>query len=268
MVPYLVTCMAFIILSAVKNIVVGRTGEIIKEMLLWGYAGLYGSGNPYTEPFYIKSIGAIWFLPAMLWACTIYNMLMDKRWCLGGVIILAVIGYTTVKYIYLPWSIQSAMLALVFIHAGQWFRKRGFLENNNLLWLIAAIILWLGCMYIGCGRFYLVGNYSQHLLTDIVGGIAGSFVVLKMSQAIEYLPRLGSALGWFGRNSLIVLCVHLTELTFFPWNRLWNKIGILGGILTIALTIFGKLVWAIMGVWIILIIKNRFDHSILRRQLS
>ena len=64
LIPYGVTALAMTICGAVSNVIFGNgesTGKVIVE---WLYAAVYGAGDPYTEPFYIKSIGGIWFLLA------------------------------------------------------------------------------------------------------------------------------------------------------------------------------------------------------------
>lgn len=217
LVPYLLTCMAIMILSALKDLLLGRTEEMFHNLLLWAYAGFYGSGNPYSQPFYVKPIGAIWFLLAMFWSVIIYNSIMNRKYCSVWVLVLALVGYLSVRYIYLPWSIQSALLALVFVHAGHWFRIKNLsLAPHNISGTAAVFFLWLLCMYVDKGRFYIVGNYSQNLVIDIIGGISGTSLVLFLSQCMERIPLISSGLRWFGRNSLAVLCLHLIELTCIP----------------------------------------------------
>ena len=92
LVPYLLTCMAIMILSALKDLLLGRTEEMFHNLLLWAYAGFYGSGNPYSQPFYVKPIGAIWFLLAMFWSVIIYNSIMNRKYCSVWVLVLALAG--------------------------------------------------------------------------------------------------------------------------------------------------------------------------------
>ncbi len=255
-VPYMATCVSIIFLAALSAVLTGRTSDIGKEVLSWSYAALYGSGNTYTQPFYIKAIGAIWFLPAMFWASILYGVLIDKKWCLLGVILLALIGYWTVRYVYLPWSIQSAMLALVFVCAGRGLRiKKQILERPKIWWPVAAFVLWAVCLYLDRGRFYLVGNYSEDLLVDISGGAAGSYLVLVSAQMFEKLPKIDASLKWFGRYSLIILCFHVVELTFVPWKEIWAMAGIERGLISGCLTFLGKVVWCSLGVCLVLRVR-------------
>ncbi len=252
LIPYFLTCLAIAGVSIVKDLLLGRTEELAHNLLLWCYAGFYGSGNPYSHPFYVKAIGAIWFLFAMFWSVVIYNGIMDRKGCSVWVLVLSLAGYFSAKYIYLPWSIQSAMLALVFIHAGHYCRIRQLpLTPPHPIWTASALLLWLFCIYVDKGRFYIVGNYSQNLVIDIAGGIAGTFLVLVLSQIIERIPLVSSGFQWFGRHSLVILCLHLVELTFLPWKTLLERIGITNIIVIGGLAVTGKLVWCITGVLII-----------------
>lgn len=251
LIPYFLTCLAIVGLSAAKDFLWGRTDELAQNALLWCYAGFYGSGNSYSHPFYVKAIGAIWFLFAMFWSIIIYSSIMDHKGCSVLVLVLSLAGYFSAKYIYLPWSIQSAMLALVFIHVGHYCRVKPLPLTPHPIWTVSALFLWLFCMYVDKGRFYIVGNYSQNLVIDIIGGIAGTFLVLILSQAIEQIPLVSSGLQWFGRHSLVILCLHLVELTFLPWQTALEHLGITNIVLIGGLAVIGKLVWCIAGVLVI-----------------
>lgn len=248
LVPYIATCIAVILCSAIKDIFAGNFQELINHIILWCYAAFYGSGNSYTAPFFVKAIGAIWFLPAMFWAILIYNLIADKKWSALWVACIAGLGYVSVNYVYLPWSIQSAMLAIVFIHTGYYFRKKNYFETMHIWSVTTALLLWGSCIYIDRGRFYLVGNYSEHLLVDIIGSIAGTYLVVGFSKIIQRFSMVSFALKWFGKYSLIVLCFHLIELTFIPWKDWLESAGITNILLIGGIAVAGKLIWCTTGV--------------------
>lgn len=54
---------------------------------------------------------------------------------------------------------------------------------------------------------------------DMVSSVLISYSVICIAYMISYKTRiLKSALCFCGRNSLIILCFHLLELSMFPWN--------------------------------------------------
>lgn len=259
LIPYCITCLTVICLVFIKDMLLDKN-DIIQDVLDWLYAAIYGSGNNYVSPFYIKSIGAIWFLLAMLIAQVLYNYFMDKQYCLLVVLICVAFGFVTVKFIYLPWSIQSAMFALIFIHIGNEMKQRNLFENQNSKRLLLALFIWLICMYVDKGQFYLVGNYSKNIFVDILGGVAGSYFIIGCSKGIVKIKGLGFALRKLGENSLIILCLHLVELNLLPWEKLWTFLGLLPSDLTLILTIVVKMIWCVAGtifILKILVIKNK-----------
>lgn len=263
-VPYIFTCLIIVVLAFVKDMIMGEYGSVIQDILSWLYAAIYGSGNNYTTPFYIKSIGAIWFLLAMFFAQVMYNFLLDKKYCIVAILLCVIFGFITVRYVYLPWSIQSGMFALVFVHTGHVMRQKKILENQNLKTLFVSLVIWLFCMYLDKGRFYLVGNYSKNLVIDILGGISGSYFVIGCSRKVLEITWIGYALKMFGKYSLIILCLHLIEVIFFPWVRFWSMFQLSNNNVIVIFTIIGKLVWCSLGALFILkipVFKNIFVVS-------
>ena len=66
LVPYFVTSLVMIAVAAGLGL---RDGGVLHNVKEWTYAALYASGGRYDKPFYIKEIGAIWFLWASFWGC-------------------------------------------------------------------------------------------------------------------------------------------------------------------------------------------------------
>ena len=61
LVPYGFTALMMLLCGVLANTIF-PTGKSNGQVALeWIYAAFYGAGDPYTEPFYIKSIGGIWF---------------------------------------------------------------------------------------------------------------------------------------------------------------------------------------------------------------
>ncbi len=67
LIPYAFTCMVIILLAALEYGLFFGVEAAWRAALDWSYAAAYGAGDSYTSPFYIKSIGAIWFLWASFW---------------------------------------------------------------------------------------------------------------------------------------------------------------------------------------------------------
>lgn len=73
--------------------------------------------------------------------------------------------------IWLPFSIQPALCAVLFMFAGQKAREAGLFDKGALppaLW-ICAFMTWLYCgaFY---GQLYMMSNTYQHDAIDVIGG--------------------------------------------------------------------------------------------------
>ena len=68
---------------------------------------------------------------------------------------------------------------------------------------------------------------------------------MLISQQIDKrIPAAGGFLSFFGKYSMMVLCIHIIELNLFPWQRLMTFAANMGATESIQLIvlIIGKLV--------------------------
>lgn len=79
--------------------------------------------------------------------------------------------------------------------------------------------LYCGAFY---GQLYMVSNTYQHGAIDVIGGICGAAVLIKLSGlASERLPTVTRPLAWIGRNALPLFRIHLVVLDAAPWSVLF-----------------------------------------------
>lgn len=65
----------------------------------------------------------------------------------------------------------------------------------------------------------MVSNTYQHGAIDVIGGICGAAVLIKLSGLTsERLPAATRLLAWIGRNALPLFCMHLVVLNSAPWS--------------------------------------------------
>ena len=61
-------------------------------------------------------------------------------------------------------------------------------------------------------------------IIDIFGCICACMIVILISQIIECKTSyIGAVLAYFGRYSLLILCVHIVELDLLPWWQITEK---------------------------------------------
>lgn len=228
LVPYIVTCVCTIVGVTVWDIIKNHTFEnVVYNVKTFTIASIYGSGTiEYTEPFYIRQIGALWFLLALFWALIIARFFMQYKYGWIGIAIIAYIGYKTTDILWLPFSIQAGMTAALFVYIGVVAKRADlFSKKPSPIVLCGLTGVWLWCILF-CGRLYMVRNYYENGLLDILGALAGSYIVILISEVIQNRTnRLSRILEFFGTNSLIMMCCHAFELNLVSWDWVWTVFG-------------------------------------------
>lgn len=263
-IPYIFTCVFVMMLSFIKYTIKENfySGIIITLKLL--YASFYCSGMDYNTPFVIVQIGAIWFLPALFLSLIMTNFLINKKYGIIMILAGAFIGYETSKIIWLPFSIQSALVANIFVYLGWYFKNYTVFEKYNKKYMIIlAILIWGVCIFFA-GKLDMVNNFYESGIINILGAICGVYIVILLSKFFdENKYRISNVLVKFGRNSLIILCFHLVEMKLIPWwstkSYLEHIYGINSSFIIISFILI-KLLIAILAIMIVR--KNQYMSKI------
>ena len=172
----------------------------------------------------VIAIGAIRCLWALFWGKIPLASINETKWPGILAIVLYIVSVQTKNIIWLPLSIQPALCAVLFMLAGQKAQEVGLFDKGALppaLW-IRALMTWLYCSAL-YGQLYMVSNTYQHGAIDVIGGICGAAILIKLSGlASERLPAATRLpLAWIGRNTLPLFCMHLVVLNAAPWSVLF-----------------------------------------------
>ncbi len=256
LVPYAVTCAVIVFTGIMIGLRNGNAGD---EACKWLYASVYGAGDNYQEPFYIKGIGAIWFLWATFWGSMFlrislkFNSVFRVLFVLG----LFIAGYFSRELFWFPLSIQAGACATLFMYLGYLLkcskdRLKEIPIEVKAIGVIIAALVWLQFM-INFKSFWLVHCDIGRGIIDIIGCICACAVVVFISWLAEYKRFfLVKPLALIGKYSLLVLCVHIVELTFVPWRRIADlaiSYGMPDGT-RLAFLIIGKIVFVLFITWI------------------
>lgn len=257
LVPFVVTGGLVVFLSALAarlpaNFILNRYFPSIRTGLL---GALYGAGSEVYNPWgwHVQPIGAIWFLVSLFLALQLFNgWLRVTRhfshvvfWQVAGIFLMTGLGGVLGKVAYLPWAVNAALLSQAFLYAGYLFKQYQVFERlpneSYLLWSF----LWLLSAF--QGYFVLTNASSPNLVISLLGGIAGSLCLFKVSQWLcQFQNKVTvSWLKRYGRESLVVLCFHLIDL---------DVIGIAGPLVKIVTSY--STVW--LGVWAGIIYRISF----------
>lgn len=262
LVPYFVTSLVMIAVAAGLGL---RDGGVLHNVKEWTYAALYASGGRYDKPFYIKEIGAIWFLWASFWGCLFLRaaLELEARQRIAMIAALFAFGYYSRALCWFPLSVQAGACAAAFMYLGHLFRVeegvlRGLSTETRVFGTLAALGTWV--MFIkDFQAFWLVNCDFGRGIVDIFGCICACYIVLLGAYFLDRWGQAGSAgagavgdaggsaaaggcgavscagggiaarlaggLAYIGKYSLLVLCIHIVELNFLPWIAIFQEHG-------------------------------------------
>ena len=214
--PYVFTCALLLLARMVVTLVLNGAGDAGREFDVVGFllAALYGSGTDFNLPGSLSAIGAIWFLEALLVALLEVRILL--RWKKAApvvVIVLFVLAAWSSTVLWLPFNIQSGFLGGGFVYVGYLLRKAEFMTRRITPWLLVGTIAVCAAAFAFNVNVSLASGYLGPWFLGVPVAVSTSCLVLLLSKGIaDHLGPLKRLLSFYGRNSLIVLCVHLVLL--------------------------------------------------------
>lgn len=169
-----------------------------------------GSGTHEQPVFGQYFVGAIWFLQAMFWCRTIFNIISFSR--LGfvlGSIIAFIISLLLIKYIFIPTNILQGMNAMLYFAFGYWAKlKFGKVPIRKGIFFICLFVTILSSFY---GPLGLVSCYYPSLMLNLLGAFTGTYLVYCISYKLNR-TFLGTLLSKLGIISILILCIHIIDL--------------------------------------------------------
>ena len=238
MIPYVIACIIIVIISGIHAVIISDSAvDAFHDLMLWLWAAFYGSGMDYITPTYIRMIGALCFLPALFFAINITHLCIRAKNTWVWIILCAAAGFATGKIFWLPYSIQTAMTGTIFIMAGYTFGEKCRQKNvqgtdwNELIKkyrYIPVICAILTAIYIakGGGQLFMVNNTYAYGIWDWLAAMCASVVIFYMAYVISrHLKRLTAVCESAGNHFIQLFCVHMIELTCFPWGSLLEELS-------------------------------------------
>ena len=274
MVPYFLTCGVILFMDAFnlffiykERSIASITGVIAKDLTRSFYAS--GDYAHFGEMEMGGRIGAIWFLPALFFSIIIFQFLVskikDNRMLGIAAALVSLVGYSTGRFIWLPFSFQAGLFAVFFLWIGYAVKQNHLLEKLKLYhFLIGLIVLLVGIYFDVCRLLFVDANANDLLLSPIVG-LAGGLVVYGLAK----LTEKSKFLRWLGTHSLTILCIHLISLETL--GRYYKKVLdllSLEGNARVWVRIVLELVVVILGLFLLKLIQDKVYRPIKNRILQ
>ena len=153
-----------------------------------------------------------WFLTCMFIAFVLlYFILQAKKyryWVLASYVGLTV-AFNELP-ILLPWSIDVAFLMAVFMYGGMLLREKGWM-NLSVVYVIVFCLAYIALSYLTGYCNLSVRNYGNSILLFLIGGIIGSYLIIRLAQLLEktFLKKVLVAIG---QHSLVIFCIQIPIL--------------------------------------------------------
>lgn len=199
--------------------------SIIKSFI----SALFAFGNPTAIGDVIyKDIGAVWFLPALLFGeiilLCVYKFTHNriKRVAVISLIVIlcSLINiYSTMPFQILASGAFSAWLLLGAMIKEKQYKLQKYIDNNTFR-MIGGLI-WIIIIYIEI-KFktsFDVASLKYPLYgLGSLGAISGSYTFLNISKFItKYMKNVKKYFSCLGRNTIWILCAHSLDMSCMSW---------------------------------------------------
>lgn len=170
-----------------------------------------------------NSVWLVWFVGCLFVARNLYVTIRNitKSRIIQDIIILTVafLGIYIGKNIaFLPWSVDVAMVAILFIASGNLLSRCKLKRPFEVVGFILALTVWIILLVQGAQLELATRKYPLDILC-IVCAIAGGCVFVVISKGFAVIPFLSTVWAWLGKNSMVILAVHCLEMRFFKWKE-------------------------------------------------
>lgn len=178
----------------------------------------WASGNPADG---IPSCGMPWFLFAMFWGKLIWEALAVAfpKGSFALSMIVALFGAYIGQVRYLPQCLDVAMLVVLYLALGHWFRGlQEVLEQFRIPLLLAMVVPWAWCCQAGI-YIELASRTYENFILCALESVCGIWIFCQLCRELSANPALRRFFSFWGRHSLWLFFVHHMDVFTAP---LWQ----------------------------------------------
>jgi acyltransferase len=189
--------------------------------------------------FFTARNAPLWFLTGLFVSLVIYKFILSvakqnikQEFIYTGISIFAGVLLKYFCPILLPWSMDTALISVGFLHLGRCLkREEHFLQLiKKPLWILGIILIFITTSYINGSVNMSMRGFGKSVILYLVVGGTGSICVMLLSKAIEdYCKRLMSLFVVIGRHTIGILALH--SMIFVIIEYLFLLLNIQGDIL-------------------------------------
>lgn len=157
----------------------------------------------------------IWFLTCLFITqivfCITMRYIHTRSWQLqlGIMLALSLTGYGLGQVIFLPWNIDVALVAQLYVFIGYKLKQHQVLSNIRIFNLntLVLLLIFLAAAYFN-SYVDMNNRVYGNLLLFYLAGIAGSLLAIKGTQLLSKSKLFAALLTYIGQESLVILIFH------------------------------------------------------------
>ncbi len=167
------------------------------------------------------SVGPIWFLMCLFFSKLLFQIIQKgKNKFLNFIIcvLLNICGFVISKHIFLPFNLDTVLITQIYFYAGYIIKQKDMLNTNNKYNIIMILLLIVLC-HIGVFSqiFSLASRVYPNYPICIISNIVISYIFLLICKLLDkiLLDNVKKIITFFGKNSLLIVCLHTLEFSIF-----------------------------------------------------
>lgn len=213
-IPYLITATLMFLLCLLKYCFHEETNIITPLVGILVASG--SKGLPMLGEYFV---GAIWFLLALFWCRTIYNIIYNKiTQSIQGVVIISVAVLSTyiATKLYVPTNFLQGMSAMVFFYVGHIFRKHDLFKVRPNWLIITLGVLIIIASLLSCNNDYSISMVRCYYSYYPINVVAACFCTYLLYHIVLYGKdnHLNKIIAYLGKMSMLILCVHNIDANY------------------------------------------------------
>ncbi len=154
-----------------------------------------------------------------------------------GLILLTIAGYLNYTFnpYTLPFSINTAIVGMIFYTWGNIAKEKNISFNNHFTLTLLSLILVIVVTYYN-GRINMYKNFYNNYFLFLVGGFSGIYLITSLSNYLSRLFKERKDILYISKNTLIISGFHLMTFSFIkgfmvfildiPIETLYDKVSI------------------------------------------
>jgi fucose 4-O-acetylase-like acetyltransferase len=212
------------------------------------------------------NVGVLWFIPYIILVRILFKIICDiagenEIFRILACMCLSVAGVLLSNYGYwLPFSADIGLASIPFMLVGYYMRKYSVLDKVRVLslnFIVLALIWVLGICF---SNLEIAVRIYSNTYISFIAAVCGAILLLCICREIEVRGGRTRCLCWYGRNSILILCIHhlewwLVDYTQYSISQSCFKL-ILTKIILITITVLCILALKRLLNWLRLGLKN------------